>query len=147
MVSAMVIESHDEVVFLVSPDSVYRLCVCSVEMDTALVCEMRLVAVFYRTVDSRTTAVPLAVARLHGVPSLDQMAFAHTRHGAGCIIDWPMASQNWRRNLLDGAAWRALHTLQAALHAQLWPKARWAAAGWRLAAVGMPLILEVPARR
>jgi hypothetical protein len=148
MVSAMVIESHDAVVFVVSNDSVHIISVGGAEIDFALEHEKRPIAVFCRSVDTPTTAAPQAVARLNGVLFLDPMTFADTRYGAGCAIDWPMPSQKSRRKLLDGAAWRVLHTLPAALRAEgLWPGARWVAAGWRLAAVGMLLILPVPARR
>ena len=100
---------------MVSPDSVDRRFACSAEADTALEDEKRLVAVFCRSVDTPTTAAPQAVARLNGVLFLDPMTFADTRYGAECAIDWPMPSQKWRRKLLDGAAWRVLHTLPATL--------------------------------
>jgi len=102
--------------------TVHARSVCSAEIDIALEYEKRLVPVFCRSVDTQAIAVPPAVARLNAVPFLDPMTFADTRHGAGCVIDWPMASQNWRRKLLDGVAWRVSHTRPAALRAEgLWP--------------------------
>ncbi len=128
----MVVEIHDAVVLLVSPDSVQTRSVCSAESDIALEYEKRLVSVLCQSVDTRTTVVRPAVVRLK-VGALS---------GSDCFrrhLTWGGV----RHRLADGFA--ELLTAQRA--EGLWLETRRVAAGWRHAAVSMPLILAVPAGR